>query len=573
LSYRQSGTGYAVGLPAAGKHLYHSAKKQIMLNLIALAPAHSRILRIFMSVKFTNTNLIQQDMKNKVEEALSSSITFLSNIINKIKDPIFVKDDQSRLLIVNDEFCQLFDLDRVDIIGKTLAENVAKEEQEHFLNVDKQVLADGQDNISEEFLTINDGPTLTISTRKSRYRDENGNKFLIGLIIDITERKKAELDLITAKEKAEESDRLKLAFLANMSHEIRTPLNAILGFSQLMKIKKFTDEQKDKYVDHIIQSGEQLLVLISDIIDVSMIDANQITINASACDINELIDDLHSQFSISSVNKEVVLQTKKGLSNNESVIETDSNRLIQILSNLLENARKFTTEGIIEFGYSLSNDTLRFYVKDTGPGIDPKEHKLIFGRFSQADQEHTFVSGTGLGLSIVKGLVKLLGGKIWIESEIGKGAIFYFTIPYQSVKEKETEASRQDVSTIDRKSDITILIAEDNAVNFLYFEEVFSNYGYTILHAWDGVEALELLKKHTNIDLILMDMEMPVMNGYEATRAIRKTDKSIPIIAQTANAMNNDKQKALEVGCNDYISKPIALENLLEVVNKYINQK
>lgn len=511
-------------------------------------------------------------MKDFAEIVLNSSNAFLDNIINRMTDPVFVKDDQSRLLIVNDAFCKIFKLNRVDIIGKTLAENVSNEEREHFLKVDNQVLSDGKDNVTEEFLTLNGGPTLTISTRKSRYVDESGKRFLIGLIIDITERKRAELELKAAKEKAEESDRLKSAFLANMSHEIRTPMNVILGFSRLMKLKSFSEEEKENYTDLIIQSGEQLLTIISDIIDVSKIDANEVTIEKSPCDINSLLDDLYSKFTMSLVNNEVQLKINKGLNNKESVIETDNNRLIQILSNLLENAGKFTKEGVIEFGYSISNNDLKFHVKDTGSGIASKDHDLIFDRFGQANQTHTFITGTGLGLSIVKGLVELLGGKIWVESKIDKGTAFYFTIPYNNVKQKEVESTNQNPTIIDVKRDLIILIAEDNKINLLFLEAIFTHYNYSILHAWNGEEAVELVKNNDNIDLILMDMKMPVMNGYEATKEIRKVNKNIPIIAQTALAMEDDIQKVLEAGCNDYVSKPISHDLLFEVINKHLKK-
>ncbi|MCV9387027.1 sensor histidine kinase [Reichenbachiella ulvae] len=256
---------------------------------------------------------------------------------------------------------------------------------------------------------------------------------LWGAVQDITDRKKIEIELKEAKDKAEESDQLKSAFLANMSHEIRTPMNAVLGFAKLLQKDSQDAVKREKYLELIDKGGQRLLNLISDILDISKIDSRQIKIRLANCNINELLDDLKAQFSIT-INPNVKLITKKGLSIRECVIKTDKTRLTQILSNLIENAIKFTQKGEVEIGYELKANMLQFYVKDTGHGIDAKDHELIFDRFGQARQEHTFVKGTGLGLSIVKGLVELLGGTIWVESKIKKGATFFFTIPYSVIR-------------------------------------------------------------------------------------------------------------------------------------------
>ncbi|MDA3892062.1 MAG: PAS domain S-box protein [Salinivirgaceae bacterium] len=252
-----------------------------------------------------------------------------------------------------------------------------------------------------------------------------------GIDIDITERKNLEQDLINAKNKAEESDRLKSAFLSNMSHEIRTPMNSIMGFSQLLKASNISNEEKEKYIEFINNGGNRLLTIISDIVDLSKIDARQLSLNIKPCNLNQLIENIYNQFLISDHNSEVTIKTFKGLSNSKSNINTDSTRLTQILSNLLENALKFTHEGTVEFGYIVKNKFLEFYVKDTGIGIDPKYHNLIFDRFRQVNDDFFKTgSGTGLGLSIVMGLVDLLQGKIWVESEIHNGTTFYFTLPF-----------------------------------------------------------------------------------------------------------------------------------------------
>jgi signal transduction histidine kinase/ActR/RegA family two-component response regulator len=386
------------------------------------------------------------------------------------------------------------------------------------------------------------------------------------------------VDLKIAKEKAEESDRLKSIFLANMSHEIRTPMNAIIGFSDLLKKKNLTPEKTEMYHQHLNHGSKRLLNIISDIIDVSKIDANQLSINLNPCNINNVINNLFAQFSISSISSDVDFKITKSLADQECIIKTDEQRLMQILSNLIENAIKYTDNGFIEFGYTVKKDSkhkdILFFVKDSGVGIATKDHKRIFERFGQLEQEYTQSgSGTGLGLSIAKGLVEILEGKMWVESEIEKGANFYFTIPCNSINLKEIEVIDSNNVILESTTNKIVLIAEDDYSNFLYLEELLSDYNFSIIHAWNGVEAIEFFKKYTSIDLVLMDIKMPIMNGFDATKEIRNLNKSIPIIAQTAYAMADDRNKAIESGCNDYISKPVSKYRLIEIINKYVKGK
>jgi PAS domain S-box-containing protein len=514
--------------------------------------------------------------RKKAELKLIENQIFQNTILNTSPDIIYVYDVQEKKNVYsNDGIMNIlgYSVKEIQQMGDKIISNLMHPDDfKIYINtiIPKYQSADDNEFIKHKYrMKHKKGYWRLLHSKELIFtRDEkNQPKQIFGIITDITDRNKAEQELIKAKEKAEESDRLKSAFLANMSHEIRTPMNAILGFSDLLKKENLAEEKKEKYLELINSGGKRLLTIISDIIDVSKIDANQIKINISICNINLLIDNLYEQFSVSSKSTDVMLKTIKGLNKFECNVRTDGNRLVQILSNLIENALKFTKKGIVEFGYTSSNNLLRFFVKDSGHGIAPSDHKLIFERFSQANQVHTFASGTGLGLSIVKGIVDLLGGEIWVESEINKGATFYFTIPYNTAEQKETKHT--DTSIINYNTGITVLIAEDDTSNFLYIEELFSEYNYTIIHAWDGVEAVELFNKHTNIELVLMDIKMPVMNGLEATKEIRKTNKEIPIIAQTAYAMADDKEKAIKSGCNDYISKPVSQDKLFEIINKY----
>jgi PAS domain S-box-containing protein len=397
---------------------------------------------------------------------------------------------------------------------------------------------------------------------------------VITTIIDHTERKHAEEELIKAKENAEESDRLKSAFLANMSHEIRTPMNGILGFTDLLKEPNLTGEEQQEYIDIIQKSGDRMLNIINDIISISKIESGMVEVSLSDTNVNEQIEYIYTFFKPECTQKGIALFHKNALPKEASIIKTDREKVYAILTNLVKNAIKFTNTGSIEFGYEKKGKYLEYFVKDTGTGISEEHREIIFERFRQSSESYTRnYEGAGLGLSISKAFAEMLGGKIWAESELGKGSTFYFTIPYITEPE-ETNANKTVVPALETDhhiKNLKILIAEDDKVSALFVTKAVQLFSKAVFKANTGVEAVDLCRSNPDIDLILMDINMPEMDGFEAARQIRKFNPNVTIIAQTAYALTGYKEKAIESGCNDYISKPINKEELMTLIEKYFN--
>jgi CheY-like chemotaxis protein/nitrogen-specific signal transduction histidine kinase len=403
--------------------------------------------------------------------------------------------------------------------------------------------------------------------------DEHDKVYMVHTIIeDITERKRIEEELIKAKEKAEESDRLKSAFLQNMSHEIRTPMNAIMGFSELLSEQYNNKTNLEKYSKIINQRCNDLLEIINDILDIAKIESGQLTLNIEECNLNELFTELSAFFTEHQKNigkQQIKLNLQVLCDSSENTIVTDKVKLKQIFINLINNAFKFTETGIIESGckYDESHN-LYFYVSDTGIGIPADKHEVIFERFSQLRHEK---GGTGLGLPIVKGLVGILGGKIWIESELEKGTTFYFSFPYKISKSLHREPVLIDEKKAYQFPGKTILIVDDDMYNASYIKEILANTGLNIIHTEFGHEAVKIAASKSP-DLVLMDIRLPDMDGYEAIQQIKQHKPNLKIIAQTAYAGFDDRQKAFDAGCIDYISKPLKRNLLLSMINKQLTK-
>jgi PAS domain S-box-containing protein len=383
------------------------------------------------------------------------------------------------------------------------------------------------------------------------------------------QRKQAEKDLVGAKEQAEQNDRLKTAFLNNLSHEIRTPLNAIIGFSEFLNEPGLDPGRIAHLTDIICKSSNQLLGIIEDIVNISKIEAGIMEAWEKETNLKDLFASVYNQLQISASEKGLRFRHHLDLNESQAMVRTDETKLTQVISNLVDNAIKFTDQGHVEFGCTLKDGELRFYVADTGPGIDPSLHDKIFERFHQAETGHAHTKGgMGLGLPISKSFVDLLGGRIWLESKPGSGTVFFFTLPWKPAAGKRNEETGTEAASLKVRK--TILVAEDEENNFELARVILSIQDVALLHAWNGQEAVDLCRDHPEIDLVLMDIKMPGMNGYDATRIIREIRPALPVIAMTAYALPGDREKALQAGCNDYLAKPVSLKEFMTMVKKHL---
>lgn len=402
-------------------------------------------------------------------------------------------------------------------------------------------------------------------------RKHKGQMYWDGLEYDITERKTAEEELRIAKEQAEESDRLKSAFLANVSHEIRTPMNGILGFASLLSDPGITNEEQEEYLQIIQKSGKRMINLINDIVIISRIESGQENANLQEVEIRKCLDGIYQIYAPYAEESGVNLALQCDEEYNPTVL-TDQEKLISIISNLINNSLKFTKEGEISFGFAKAGDSLEFFVKDSGCGIAEEQSKKIFDRFVQGSDELTRnYEGAGLGLAIAKAYVELIGGAIRVDSQLGVGTAFYFTIPLE-YKPATQDKKKAEGQLKQSETGLKIVIADDDSTARDYLRIIVSKVSREIFTVQTGNEAVEFLRSNPDTDLILMDIKMPGIDGYEATKLIRKTNKNVVIIAQTAYALAGDKEKALEAGCNDYIAKPVSKNDLMTMIKRYFSK-
>ena len=520
---------------------------------------------------YTETTTERMKMEQKIRE----SEAYYRTLVDVSPDGILIADMSGRVTYGSIKTYEIFGIPPgTDITGTPVLNWVSP--AYHGI-IGERVSDIVKGNIAPETreyqLRKHDGTIFWGELSSSPLKDSVGNQSALMIVCrDISQRKSAEAELIYAKEKAEESDKLKTAFLHNISHEIRTPMNAIVGFSTLLREPDRSEETRNSYIDIIMNSSNHLLSILTDIIEISNIEAGIVSINKTFVHVNEVLQKVYDQYLPKANGKRIELRLVTPLKENEDLLETDRGKFLQIVSNLLDNAIKFTAEGKVEFGYKLLEGNMEFYISDTGDGIPDKLQSKIFDRFYQAENTISRkYEGTGIGLSITKSFIEFLGGKIYLNSEVGKGSVFYFTLPFAGkvVTTTAIPLQFQDKSLI-HGGKKTILIAEDEINNFLLLEVYLSKLNHTIIHAFNGKEAVEKCRSGEKIDLVIMDIKMPVMDGYEATRRIKELYPELPVIAQTAFAYQADREKAMLAGCDDYMSKPINKAEINAMVTKYL---
>lgn len=506
-------------------------------------------------------------VKGKAEE---SEYKFRT-LFEQASDGIFINDGDGNYIEVNKSGCEMLGYSRDELLKTNINDIIQKENLENN-PVKKAEMHTEKVAIANWILVRKDGSVFPAEISGKMLSDGR----MQGIVRDITERKKFEQELIAAKEKAEESDQLKTAFLQNMSHEIRTPMNAIIGFSELLP-EYFDDKAKlTRFANNIKQRGADLLEIISGILDIAKIESGQLRVNLEECKMGNLFAEIEIFFDehknrIDNNQIEFNLRIAQNVQRQEVFI--DQAKLKQILINLIGNAFKFTNSGTIELGCNIFEpNVFTFFVTDTGIGIPREKYLEIFSRFMQASSDKSrLYGGTGLGLSIVKGLLNLLGGKIWLESEKGMGSTFYFTMPFITSNHPTNDfAEVPEIEKIISHPNVKILIVEDDEYNAQYLKEILSNTDYYVVSTCYGQKAVEICTQQA-IDLVLMDIRLPDISGYEVTSLIKKQKPGIKVIAQTAYATYEDKQRALESGCDDYISKPIGRELLMARIKHHLS--
>jgi len=523
----------------------------------------------------------------------------------------------------NEAYCKFLGYPEEELTGKTTTEITYQDDKEQYVQKMNQLIKGQINGLEMEKRFIRkDGQVVWGAVNVFLIKDDKGKpSYFLGNVVDIDQRRKAEEklrqkiedyqalneeyltqneeyqaqneelnqhlmqirkmneELEQARQKAEESDRLKSAFLANMSHEIRTPMNSIVGFSDLLNDPEIEEEEKNNYVQVIHSQSNMLLQLIDDIVDVAKIESGKVKINPEPVELNKFVNEIRSvsQVMLENAKKEnnIELKTHKDRPEEEINIKADVDRLSQILNNLVGNAIKYTHEGYIEIGYKTKASHVTLYVKDTGVGIPEKDKNEVFKRFSRGSvlkdpETNKLYRGTGLGLNIVYQFTRLMNGEVSLDSTPGKGSVFYVSFPWDKADKqaKQKTEKRAPAQTQTNLGDRKILLVEDDADNMEYLKAVFRNTGITLLTAETGEKAVEMARKETDLDLILMDIKLPGIDGYEATRKIKELNPDIPVIAQTAHAMSDDRQKALDSGCVDYISKPMKKSELMPMIQK-----
>jgi len=486
-------------------------------------------------------------------------------ILNMSSDPIYVLDTEDKIIRANQALAQRLGISLQKLIGLKCFWRIIQTAEPHSRDVKLNMRKDIREFTTEMFIEQLGGWFSV--TVKPLLNDDGSIKGSAYITRDITENKRAQKAILEAMEKAESGSRIKTAFMNNISHEVRTPLNGILGFSNLIIQPDISDEEKVQYTSFIKTSCSRLLGTITNYMDIALLASGNMEVNWKSMDMIQVFQCLYEKFQpiCAEKNLELVFDIPQGTET--MILYSDAELVQKIFQHLLENAVKFSNQGRITVGYLKYPGSCKFYVKDMGIGISPGHRSLIFEKFYQEESSVTMRSeGSGLGLSIAKGLVKLLGGKMSMDSMLGTGSIFFFTLPFG---ERTNSHQANEKVNIPKLENPVILVAEDDNTHLSLIKALFRKTDTVFLTANNGSDVVNLCREHPEISLVLMDIRMPGMDGLEATREIRSFRKDLPIIALTAYTLHEDERKALEAGCNYYLSKPVAADKLFEKLSQF----
>jgi PAS domain S-box-containing protein len=497
----------------------------------------------------------------------------LSKAIKNIPIGVLISSPEGVVEFSNPEFEKISGKSNEEILGEIFPPFIEIEESALGSTIKKAL--SGVVFQEEKSFSLYNNPVNWYSLSVAPVFNRNGSvAHIIFVFDDINQRKESEKEIVIAKTRAEESDKLKTAFLSNLSHEIRTPLNAILGFSSLLNNPTISYDEKLEIPNHLVGHSNTLLEIIDDLIDIAAIETKQLLVKKGECQLNQLLTKTFTEFLKANPKNNLKTYIKLGVAEESFTILTDSDRLSQVIRHLLSNALKFTSNGFVEFGYTFRDaSTLLFYVIDTGVGLNSKEQEFVFNPFRQADDSKTRnFNGLGLGLAISKNIIERLGGKIWVNSTKDEGSTFFFTLPYIPVRAKFEEfiVPTKELVTFNW-SNKTIMVADDIDSNFKFIQTLLKPTGVNLLWAKNGREAINMAKDK-EIDLVLMDIVMPEIDGFEATKQIKQFNNDIKIICQTAYPSPENKQAGIDCGMDKFLAKPIAVYSMMETINDYISK-
>lgn len=532
--------------------------------------------------QYKNLNLDLETKISKRNKELRDKETQFKNLVEQIPLGVYRTTHEGKIVFANYALIKLLGYNSIDELLTIDLESENKEKRFLRSRFKTEIMKSGEVKSLESIWSKKDGTKIIVSESARVVEDEKGNPvFFEGVVEDITKRKLTEKELKIALEKSKESDRLKSSFLSTIQHELRTPLNSIMGFSEIMSLDDSLSEENKEYINLINESGQKLLNIINDILDISLIAAGRIKLNKEPFNTKEILKGVHQKMKEAIKNKpektNLDLKLNIDILPEHEKITSDKKRIEQIITNLTDNAIKFTYKGSIQINcISENKDTIKFSVKDTGIGIPKDKQSIVFEQFRQAEETDTRrFGGSGLGLTICKNLVQFMNGEIWVESMPNKGSEFYFTIPVGVNPQKKKTTSADKEETIDKNFNFKgkeILVAEDNFSNYLLVKTYLKKTHAELLHAKNGEEAINFVKSYPAIKIVLMDIQLPGISGYEATSEIKKIHPDIKIIAVTAYASEEDKKEALNAGCDAHISKPIVKNNLLSTIKKFLNE-